>query len=165
MVSNTDERGGGSGRDCSNGAWNGHVRCETLLDAFLAVFASQIERLQEVLSPILAQPGGSGGIETAAAAQDSLDEMVDGLLRNLMGWAKVISMQPSMVPPPSTKIFVNFVERLVLEIIEPILAKFTESHGGELQALVQHFRQKVSQMLPKPVLATSARLSSHFSRA
>ncbi|SPO20440.1 uncharacterized protein UTRI_00838_B [Ustilago trichophora] len=132
----------------------GHGRCQALMEAYLGVFRGHIERLVEVVSPqsrrgAVALDGGA-----KQAADEVVEELMEGLLQNLLRWSKVIDFTASNgAVVEARKTFVGLVERLVMDVIVPFFGSVMQSEG-------QLAKKHVFDMIPKNVVAASERLTA-----
>ncbi|SJX60807.1 uncharacterized protein SRS1_12033 [Sporisorium reilianum f. sp. reilianum] len=125
-----------------------HARCVSVVEAFLEVFRAQIARLRGIVQAPLGMQTGAGG-QVDKARQQVADQLVQGLLKNLVGWSRVIGSAKDAGGSARvlTKTFVGLVESLVVEVIEPFIA------GSHVSM------KEVFEIVPQNIVAKSEKLS------
>lgn len=124
---------------------NGHARCVTLVEAYLGAFAIQIRRLQEVLN-------GRQQFGAEQAAQEVAQELIDGLLKNLIKWSRVSSLSSADTAVVAvTKTFMGLVE----DLVGLVMGAFG-THPG----LALHVGGRISEVLPKHIAARLETISA-----
>lgn len=128
-----------------------HARCVSLVDAVLEVFRRQIARLREVVQQSSMGVQMRGGVVAEKVRQEIGEELGKGLLKNLVGWSCVVSLQTDEGGARGVlgKGLVGLVESLVVEVIGPFTGQ-----GESAQVSMR----KVFEIVPESIVARSEKL-------
>ncbi|GAC99508.1 hypothetical protein PHSY_007110 [Pseudozyma hubeiensis SY62] len=131
----------------------GNARCEGLMESFLDVFQRQIGRLEEVMQlPSTAIPVG----DRAQAGREVAEQLVQ-LLKNLIGWSRVIDLKQIAA---LAKVYLGLVESLLGGVVEVFASRLE----GAVQGMEREVWGMVREVIPQHIVKGSERIGALLSR-
>ncbi|KAJ9476426.1 hypothetical protein PHBOTO_000084 [Pseudozyma hubeiensis] len=131
----------------------GNARCDGLIDSFLEIFKRQIGTLEEVMQlPSTAIPVG----DRVQAGRELAEQLVQ-LLRNLIGWSRVIDFRQNAA---LAKDYLEAVERLLGGVVEV----FASRSEGAVQGMEREVWGMVREAVPQHIVGRSEKTGALLSR-